>query len=127
MALLDFKPRFVPFIRDGRKQHTIRDLRKDGRVPKPGEICHCYTGLRRKGARLIGRWPCVKVEQIEILNGAFGDENHALVKIEGVVLDRSERESLARRDGFENFADMMTFWDGRLPFKGHIIYWRFKK
>jgi hypothetical protein len=35
----------------------------------------------------------------------------------------SECEALARRDGFENFAEMMEFWKDRLPFRGHIVHW----
>jgi hypothetical protein len=46
------------------------------------------------------------------------------VAIGGVELDPSEREALARRDGFPDFATMLEFWAGRLPFKGHIIHWR---
>lgn len=39
-------------------------------------------------------------------------------------LDVNEVEALARRDGFADFAEMMTFWSGRLPFYGHIFHWR---
>jgi hypothetical protein len=46
-------------------------------------------------------------------------EQHGLVR-----LDAAEREQLARRDGFESFAEMMAFWDGKLPWYGHIFHWR---
>jgi hypothetical protein len=52
---------------------------------------------------------------------------------ETVQLDADERNSLAWRDGFrsrghdEAFAEMMEFWAGRLPFRGHIIHWRYTK
>jgi hypothetical protein len=46
-------------------------------------------------------------------------QNYALVE-----LDPSEREQLARRDGFGSFAEMMAFWDGKLPWYGHIFHWR---
>jgi hypothetical protein len=115
MGLYNFRPQFVAKILSGEKQHTIRRIRA---VPdKPGNTLHLYTGLRRKGARLLMRVPCVKVEEIEI--------TPLSVKIEGNVLDASEEETLARRDGFPNFAIMMEFWNERgLPFKGHIIHWR---
>lgn len=122
MGLYNFQKRFVPKILSGEKQHTIRAIRAN--PDKPGNTLHLYTGLRQKGARLLMRVPCVKVEEIEIRAGIFFDENHASVTIDGVKLDREEREALARRDGFSNFEEMIHFWRGRLPFKGHIIHWR---
>lgn len=122
MGLYNFQSRFVPKILSGEKKHTIRATRAN--PDKAGNMLHLYTGLRQKGARLLMRVPCVKVEEIEIKDGAFGDENHASVTIDGVKLDRGERESLARRDGFANFEEMIQFWRGRLPFKGHIIHWK---
>jgi hypothetical protein len=137
MGLYNFQPRFVPKILSGEKTHTIRSVR--AYPDKPGNILHLYTGLRRRGpiiqklasgdvvrqkmARLLMRVPCVRVEEIEIKDGIFFDENHASVCVEGVKLDRNEREQLARRDGFGSFEEMIQFWRGRLPFKGHIIHW----
>jgi len=116
MGLYNFQHRFVPFILDGRKQHTIRAIRKH--PDRPGNICHCYEGLRHPGAILLGRWPCVNVEPISITH--FGR-----IIIGDYMLDPSERESLARADGFADFGDMIAFWNGRLPFRGHLIHWRF--
>jgi hypothetical protein len=138
VGLYNFQKRFVPFILSGEKTHTIRATR--AHPDKPGNTLHLYTGLRQRGpiiqklasgevvrekmAKLLMRVPCVKVEEIEIRDGAFGDENHASVIIDGVTLDRGERETLARRDGFPNFEEMIQFWRGRLPFRGQIIHWR---
>jgi hypothetical protein len=123
--LLNFKPQFVPFILDGSKQHTIRAPRKD--PPKVGEICHCYTGLRQKGARLLGRWPCVKVEEILI----FTEGLRWRIFIDEIELSFDEKNSLAWKDGFRPeegvewaHAAMRVFWNGRLPFDGHVIHWR---
>ena len=112
--LLGFKRRFAPHIEAGRKTHTIRGKRK--RPPRVGEICHCYVDPRQRTMRLLGRWPCIKVEHIEI------SADHE-VEINGVRLSVRQRESLARRDGFTSFAEMMQFWKGRLPFTGDIIHW----
>lgn len=122
MGLYNFKKQFVPFILSGRKTHTIRAVRKS--VEKAGNILHLYTGLRQKGATLLMRVPCVKVEEITI--DACGHECNCdgSVEIDGVELDESEREALAKRDGFKDFDAMLEFWAGRLPFKGHVIHWK---
>jgi hypothetical protein len=115
MGLYNFQKRFAPFILSGRKSHTIRAIRAN--PDKPGNTLHLYTGLRCKTTRLLMRVPCTKVEEILI-------SDPRAVSIDGVALDLSEREQLARRDGFKDFADMMQFWAGRLPFRGHIIHWK---
>jgi uncharacterized protein YqfB (UPF0267 family) len=124
MGLYNFKEKFVARILSGEKTHTIRPRR--ARADKPGNTLHLYTGLRHKGARLLMRVPCVKVEDIEM--DACGHECNcdATVVIDGVDLDAGERDAFAVRDGFEDFADMLDFWVGRLPFKGHVIHWEYK-
>ena len=132
MGLYNFQSRFVPFILDGRKMHTIRATR--AHPDKPGNTLHLYSGLRQKGARLLMRVPCVKVEEIEIMHRIERFKNPDNGKIERVEwfsiwiddqeLSGSENEELARRDGFSDFQEMMKFWDGRLPFEGQIIHWR---
>lgn len=130
--LLGFKRRFAPMVEDGSKTHTIRGKRKI--APKVGEICHCYVDPRQKTMRLLGRWECVRVENISIVTKSehppeYLDEVE--VRIEGELLSVDERNSLAWRDGFRGcgmpgaFGEMMKFWEGRLPFEGHVIHWRF--
>jgi hypothetical protein len=128
MGLYNFKERFAPRILDGSKCHTIRPLRAF--ADKPGNTLHLYTGLRTKSARLLMRVPCVRIESITMRQVKRRQwevphlEEDVIVAIDGVVLDRGECEAFARRDGFENFDDMMKFWSGRLPFKGQIIHWK---
>lgn len=116
--LLGFNRRFAPFVEDGSKTHTIRA----GKRWRPGMRCDCYVDPRQKTMRLLGRWPCVKVEPIRIT------EQHTII-IYGQVLDFEECNALAWRDGFRDsgpakaFPDMMEFWTGRLPFEGQIIHW----
>lgn len=127
MGLYNFKERFVPKILSGEKTHTIRANRIN--PDKPGSTLHLYTGLRTKKARLLMRVPCLRVDEISISlapeNLPFDDAARVFVTIDGTVLHRSECETLARRDGFDNFDEMLKFWDGRLPFYGRIVYWRF--
>lgn len=125
--LLGFKRRFAPMVEDGSKTHTIRGKRKT--APRVGEICHCYVDPRQKTMRLLGRWACVKVEEIAIIhNKAVGRVD---VTIEDQWLSPDECNALAWRDGFRSrgfegaFGEMMEFWRGRLPFVGHVIHWAY--
>lgn len=126
MPAFSFKKQFVEPIRQGAKCHTIRGERKDGRIPaKAGDTLYLYCGMRTKGCFKIfvgplGDVTCTKVEPIWITLGV----GNFVVIIDGCILDQSEREALARADGFKNFPEMMRFWEGRLPFKGYIIHWR---
>lgn len=121
MGLYNFKPRFVPFILDGSKQHTIRATRAYGETP--GNTVHLYTGLRHKGARLLGRYPCVKTEAI-VITVDFD------IYIDGIRISEDECNALAYRDGFRErgpehaFEEMKEFWAGRLPFAGQIVHWK---
>lgn len=130
MGLYNFQKRFVPFILSGAKRHTIRATRKNPDVP--GKICHLFTGLRTKHTQLLGRFPCVRVEEIRIVAGCTcADEKCNLsapcVQVGGQWLTRDEREKLARLDGFKDFGEMAEFWEGRLPFVGHITHWKFER
>ena len=125
MGLYDFKPQFVPFILSGAKTHTIRAIRKY--PSKPGDTLYLYTGLRTKKAKLIRCVDCVKVEEISIIDALRPMGVVRVVTVDGEELDHTEREQLARRDGFSSFHEMMKFWDGRVPFFGHIIHWKRKE
>jgi hypothetical protein len=121
MGLYNFKKRFAPFVKDGSKTHTIRAKRKHR--AKVGETLHLYTGLRTKNTELLRRSPCVRVEDIIVTR----DQE---VFVQGVRLSADECSRLAYRDGFRSsdeahaFEEMMSFWEGRLPFNGDIIHWK---
>lgn len=116
MGLYSFKAQFVPMILAGEKTHTIRATR--AHPDKPGNTLHLYTGLRHKGARLLMRATCTKVETVKI-EALFGR-----IMVNGELLDDSEQEQLAKRDGFKSHYEMVSFWQGRLPFEGQIIHWK---
>ena len=132
MPALNFKRQFVAHIRSRRKRHTIRAKRK--RPIKPGETLYLYTGMRTKQCeKIIEPVTCAKVDDIRIeLRPAQG--NGALTRglqfphviVEGIDLSEDEKDRLAYADGFDSFADMMKFWDGRLPFNGDLIHWKEK-
>jgi len=117
MGLYNFQKRFVVPILAHKKKHTIRATRRH--PDKVGNIAHLYTGLRTKKAMLLGRFPIVRIEEIEI----SGLDASPRIFVANVELSPDEREKLARLDGFKDFTEMKQFWKGRLPFKGQIIHW----
>ena len=118
--LLGFQQRFEKKILAKEKRHTIRDKRK--KPFKPGDRLDCYVNPRQKSMRLMGRWPCTRVQDIRITRRK-GKAQLAEIFIDSQWLTFDEREALARADGFPNFATMMQFWTSRLPFHGDMIHW----
>lgn len=116
--LLGFQKQFRAKILSKFKRHTIRAKRKIR--PRVGETCHLYVGLRQKGAELLGRFPCTRVQDVRIHSTVAGRLD---VWIDGELLPVDETEGLARHDGFESMASMADFWKGRLPFVGDMIHW----
>lgn len=132
--LLGFKKEHARGVQLGLKQTTIRATRKN--PPKVGEVCHCYTGLRTKKCRLLGRWVCTWVMEIEIReSGDFQerpprDEQSPLaIEFGGVVLSPFRAERLLISDGFRSDHEQSAtqraakFWRGALPLQGHFIQW----
>jgi hypothetical protein len=141
--LLGFKPQFEQFVREGSKTHTIR--REKRYPPKVGEICHCYGDVRQKTMHLLGRWPCIAVNEIVIrpltqeLYGCDRPLVYGLcVTVNGEELSPDETEFLFWRDGFRDVPTCYTstamardFWidnfkDGK-PFHGQMIHWDFAR
>jgi hypothetical protein len=133
-VLLGFKRRFEPFVLDHSKFHTIRAM--GGRVWRAGMICDCYVDSRQKTMRLLGRFPCVKVQGIRI---TLFTSHWMEIWIDGVHLGQDEARAFAWRDGFrpegstegdpKNSLDlMMQFWIDEhginaRPFRGDLIHW----
>jgi hypothetical protein len=116
--LLGFKPQFEKPIRKKRKRHTIRAKRRGRRQIRVGDRLDCYVNARQKSMRLLGRWLCTKVQDVEIhWHPGFW------IVINGEKLTHDESEALARADGFASFWDMIKFWENRLPFSGYMIHW----
>ncbi len=130
--LLGFKRQFAPFVEEGSKTHTIRSERKIS--PKVGEICHCYVNPRQKTMRLLGRFECIRVDEIKI-EESIRQSIPLVVRINGVKLAPDEADALFYRDGFrdltgETYQHMhqaAEFWKHRLPFEGQMIHWRYTK
>ncbi len=146
MGLYNFKARFAAPIRTGKKLHTIRAPRANGREDKPGYMMYLYTGLRTvKAERILPDPPvCIKVESIVVNLHATGclvvwigpfldhvrqDRNWQLMVIGSPEdfglcrLDDEEMELFAQADGFESWQDMASFWSASPSFYGHIFHW----
>lgn len=156
--LLGFKAQFAQYVQEGSKTHTIRGFRVN--QPKVGDIAHCYTGLRQRGpiiqklasgevvrekkARLLGRFPIVKIEAVDIWIhlGLIEIGIHESSASEPRLLDKSEASELAWRDGFRedgrdlSLVHMAKFWMANHPtdrltannvWHGQIIHWRHQK
>lgn len=126
--LLGFRDRFVPFVENGKKTHTIRKLRK--RPPQVGQMCDCYARPRQKDMRLLGRWPCVKVDRVFICRARLTVD----VYVNDRKLSIDEKNDLAWNDGYRDrglldcFGEMVTDWllmhgTNCFPFEGHLIHW----
>lgn len=121
-CLLNFNAKFVPLVESGRKPHTIRAKRKDGRDPLPGDTLHLYAGLRTKAVRLLRCEACEFTTEVTIQPSA-GDVHHVLLG--GQLLTQHDVEMLATVDGFGNAVEFVRYFQDMygLPFTGLLIGW----
>jgi len=121
MPALNFQPRFVPLIVQGKKSSTIRAFRKDGRDSKPGDKLYLYTGMRTKHCKAIGTVYCRETTEIEIDEHGIRQYSQAA----GCFLKASPLLELliAQRDGFSDFEEMRDWFKRQhgLPFRGLLI------
>jgi hypothetical protein len=137
--LLGFQRQFEPYVIDGSKTHTIRAKRK--KRPKIGETCHCYGDVRQKSMHLLGRWPCIGLQDIDLKiagRDGLGFLSRVDIYISGVLLNFDEASRFAWMDGFrpqgssivdpgESVRLMARFWDRRfnnLWWNGDLIHWK---
>lgn len=151
MPAYSFKERFVPFVLNGSKPHTIRSIRKNR--AKKGDTLYLYFGLRTKYVRKLREEGCSNAVSI-CINENLGIilYDHLLDKHEeemakinptdsrlgkSKILTAIERDHLAWCDGFRpegssgsqpygSYNLMLRFWrqTHELPFVGDIIYWQ---
>ena len=125
MPAYSFKLRFVPFVKDGSKNQTIRAKRKY--QVKPGDKLYLYYGMRTKWCKKLKEAICKDVEQIIIYKNGN-------VTVAGEKLSEWRKDCLAYSDGFRvdnstsarGTFEIMYRWFRQthdLPFKGDIIYW----
>ena len=128
--LLGFKARFAPFVEEGSKTHTIRAKRKIR--PRVGETCHCYVNPRQKSMRLLGRFKCIRVEDLRIEVDVY--KTTVRLFINGEYLSWDETEEFLWRDGFRGThmsacLQALEFWGDKLamgPMHSDIVHWKYE-
>lgn len=106
-----------------KKRMTIREDRKDGRVPKIGDVFRGYVGMRTKNCELVVEGVVSRVRRIAVARVEKLDE--ISVWIDGVLLDAAAVAALAVQDGFASVEDFFEWFvpSGKDDFRGWIIEW----
>lgn len=86
------------------KRQTVRANRKNGRIPVPGDIAKCYTGLRTNAARLLMSAPVIEVSRVII------DFKEHTIALNSGRLAMKEAQEFARADGFQSLGDMLEWF-----------------
>lgn len=115
---LGFKDIFVPFVMDGTKPHTLRT----GENWRMGMTIQFYRNVRtRNQAKIRPDGMARVVQKAEIKR----HEEQPCIFIDGRCLTPLEAQELARKDGFQDFVELLEFIDQihGLPWKGQLIGW----
>jgi len=120
MPAFNFKKQFADKVERKEKKQTIRARRKDGRNPQVGQTAYLYFGMRTKGCRKLGEGLITSVEAVCIERNGYSVNlflDHGLCW--------NEKESLAKKDGFESFDEMVQWFEKThgFPFYGFLIKW----
>lgn len=122
MPLYNFKRQFAEAVRSGTKRQTIR-ARGKRPAPKPGQIAHCYTGLRTRDVSVLGHYPIERVTPISI------SVANRVVSVPAGNQWREmwdyEVDQLARADGFGSAAEFYEFFQSEYggTFSGYLVQW----
>ena len=119
MMTYGFKDRFADALLMDTKLSTIRAPRKDGRLPKPGEVIRRYTGMRTKNCRWRGDRICKSVRKVKIKRF----QSTCALYIDG--RGAGDVNEIARKEGFRSWGEMADFFATvhTLPFTGWLIEW----
>lgn len=116
MAAYNFKKQFAPDVKSGKKRCTMRQRRKNGYVPTPGECLTLYTGMRSKGCEKLATVKVKKVTPVTIIL----DEIETRVALDGYPLGPGEIMALALRDGFSSVAEFRGFFRSQYGTQAHL-------
>ena len=121
----NFRKQFAPAILHGDKAQTIRQQRKDGRVPKPGDLIRFFTGMRTAYCKKLGA--SVMTDCFPVYMD-LADLSARVIVSNGVRLNFGEMESFAKLDGFPSAIAMLEWFQRTYrandSFSGFCIRWR---
>lgn len=122
MAAYNFQKQFVPLIESGGKQSTIRQRRKNGYLPREGDVLRLYQGMRTKACKLIREVAVARVSPI-VVNARLGC---AEVILNGSRLNDGEIYEMAKSDGFKNIRAFAEFFEEKYgpTLNAYLIEWR---
>ena len=117
MAAYNFKKQFAPAVKSGEKRCTMRQRRKNGYVPKIGELIDLYTGMRSKGCTKLCR---VMVKLVRPITIICDDDDRTHVHLDGRELMLHQVKDLAVQDGFGSIAEFRGFFRGQYGTQAHL-------
>ncbi len=128
IAAYGFQKRWRAKLARGKKTMTIREDRKDGRVPKIGDVFRGYVGMRTKNCELVVEGMVSRVRRIRIARVAKVSRRlNIMVWIDGPLQLDAEVAALATSDGFASLEDFFAWFvplGKRDEFRGWIIEWK---
>lgn len=119
-----FRKDFAELVRLGMKRQTIRQHRKDGRVPKPGDRVHLFSGLRTPRVRRLGTGKVVDCFPIYM---DLLEHGQRYIVSNGVRLAPGEANEFAKLDGFPSAVRMFDWFVETYEFdvfSGFCVRWR---
>lgn len=121
MAAYNFQKQFVPLIESGAKRSTIRKRRKNGYLPRPGDVLRLYNGMRTKECRLIREVAVDAVVPITI----SARHGCADVILNGIRLTDFQVMDLAKADGFKGIREFAEFFEQKYgpELQAYMIRW----
>lgn len=129
MPAYNFKKQFAPMVESGEKTCTILATDKGAKV---GDTAYLYYGQRTKQCRKLGEGTIVAVSPIKIwvinLWGPVVEVKYSHI-IESMLYVGYHINNLAKRDGFQNADEMVSFFAKHhgLPFNGFLHQWTLNK
>ena len=127
MSAYNFQKQFIQAIRSGKKRSTIRKRRKNGYLPRVGDVISLYTGMRTKQCELIKRVPVNNVRSININidTGSSNDIKFVEVIVGPDRLSSAEVYRLAVSDGFKDVEEFCKFFRDKYgtSVSAHLIEW----
>lgn len=119
-----FMPRFAPLVEQGLKNQTVRPMpKRELDMPRMGDR---FSGRAWKGKAYYSKQRLLREGVITAVRIITIDSVGILLDGDDEYLSKTEEDRFARKDGFEDFADMRKWFTEthKLPFSGILIKWK---